>query len=136
MINSVVLGGNLTRDAEVKATRTGSAFVKFSVAVNKWRKDATGGSEVPMYFDCTMWGDRGPKIAPYLTRGKQVTVQGELEQQRYQAQDGTNKEKISIVVREIQWAKSDKPDAGQDRMVYRSEPQPQPAQAVQDDIPF
>ena len=72
-MNMLTVVGNLTRDAATRQAGE-STVTSFSIAENKKVK----GEKVTMYYDCSMWGDRGANIAQYLTIGGQVTVIGEL----------------------------------------------------------
>lgn len=72
-MNSITVIGNLTRDAAVRDAG-GSKVTGFSIAENK----KVRGEETTIFYDCSLWGDRGERIAQYLTKGGQVTVIGEL----------------------------------------------------------
>ena len=100
-INHVVLVGRLTRDAELKYTTTGQAVCKFSIAVNRRRKNGDQWEDEASYFDVVLWGRQGESLNQYLLKGKQVGVDGELRQDRWQ-QDGQNRSKIEIVAGNVQ----------------------------------
>lgn len=101
-INTVTISGNLTRDAELKSTKDGTHVLSFSVAVNDRVKNQQTGEweDRPNYVDCTLWGERGAKIAQYMTKGARVSVEGKL---RYHAweQDGAKRSKLDVNVREV-----------------------------------
>ena len=99
-INHVVLVGRLTRDAELKYTAGGQAVCKFSVAVNRRRKNGEQWEDEPNYFDVVLWGRQGEALNQYLLKGKSVGVDGELRQDRWQ-QDGQNRSKVEIVANNI-----------------------------------
>jgi single-strand DNA-binding protein len=100
-INRVVLVGRLTRDAELKYTATGQAVCKFSVAVNRRRKNGDQWEEEASYFDIVLWGRMGESLNQYLLKGKAVGIDGELRQDRWQ-QGGQNRSKVEIVASNIQ----------------------------------
>ena len=100
-INRVVLVGRLTRDAELKYTATGQAVCKFSVAVNRRRKNGDQWEDEANYFDVVLWGRQGESLNQYLVKGKAVGIDGELRQDRWQ-QDGQNRSKVEIVAGNIQ----------------------------------
>lgn len=103
-VNSVTLAGNLTRDPELRTTQSGSAVLSMGVAVNERRKDASGNwVDNPQFFDLSMFGNRAEKIAPYLTKGTKVTVQGRLHYSSWQAQDGSKRSKVDVIVDEIEF---------------------------------
>jgi len=100
-INHVVLVGRLTRDAELKSIASGQAVCKFSVAVNRSKKNGEQWEDEPNFFDVVLWGRRGEALHQYLNKGKLVAVDGELRQDRWQ-QDGQNRSKVEIVANNIQ----------------------------------
>jgi single-strand DNA-binding protein len=100
-INRVVLIGRLTRDAELKYTSGGQAVCKFSVAVNRRKKNGEQWEDEANYFDIVLWGRQGENINQYLVKGKTVGVDGELRQDRWQ-QDGQNRSKVEIVANNVQ----------------------------------
>jgi len=100
-LNHVVLIGRLTRDAEIKYTAGGQAVCKFSIAVNRRRKNGDQWEDEANFFDIVVWGRQGESLHPYLLKGKMVGVDGELRQDRWQ-QDGQNRSKVEIVAGYLQ----------------------------------
>lgn len=100
-VNHVVLIGRLTRDAELKFTSGGMAVCKFSVAVNRRAKNGDQWTEEAHFFDITLFGKAGEAINQYLVKGKQVAVDGELRQDRWE-KDGQNFSKVYVVANNIQ----------------------------------
>lgn len=78
MIFSTVTG-NVGKDAVVRTTG-GGAVCNFSVASNTKQR----GVESTIWFDCTIWGSRGEKVAPHITKGKRVCVAGEQTEREYE----------------------------------------------------
>lgn len=100
-LNHVVLIGRLTRDAELKYTANGQAVCKFSIAVNRRRKNGDQYVDEANFFDIVSWGRQGEALNQYLVKGKLVGVDGELRQDRWE-QDGQNRSKIEIVANNLQ----------------------------------
>ncbi len=100
-VNHVILIGRLTRDAELKYTAGGQAVCKFSLAVNRRRKNGDQWVEEANFFDVVLWGRSGEAINQYLLKGKQVAVEGELRQDRWE-QDGQNRSKVEIQANNVQ----------------------------------
>ena len=100
-INRVVLIGRLTRDAEQKSIASGQTVTKFSIAVNRRRKNGDQWEDEASFFDVVLWGRQGEILHQYLLKGKQVCVDGELRQDRWQ-QDGQNRSKVEIVASNVQ----------------------------------
>ena len=82
-INNVLIMGNVTRDPEVKTVGQGNGVKKarFSVAVGKRWKDKTTGEykEKTTFINCVAWGNTASVVEQYVTKGRQVIVQGELQ---------------------------------------------------------
>lgn len=100
-LNRVVLIGRLTRDAETKFTQNGQAVCKFSLAVNRKRKVGDQWEDEASFFDAVLWGRQAETLNQYLTKGKQIAIEGELRQDRWE-QDGQKRSKVEIVVNNIQ----------------------------------
>jgi len=99
--NIVVLVGRLTRDAELKYTNSGMAVCRFSIANNKRKKSGDGWTDVARFFDIVLWGKQGETLNQYLKKGKQVAIQGELEQDRWE-QDGKARSKVEVNAASVQ----------------------------------
>ena len=87
-VNKVTLIGHLGRDAETAYTASQTAVTKFSVATNRRWKDQQSGEwkEETNWTNVVLW--RGENLAPYLTKGKQVYVEGRLRNHSYEDKDG------------------------------------------------
>ncbi len=104
-INRVVLVGNLTRDPELRHTPSGTAVCGLRIAVNTRRKDGATGewTEKPNYFDVTVFGNQGESCNQYLTKGRPVAIDGRLDWQEWEAQDGTKRQKVEIIAESVQF---------------------------------
>lgn len=137
-INSVVLCGRVVRDAEVKYTNGGTAVAEISIAVNRYAgKDK---ADEVSFIDCTVWGKQAESLKQYLTKGRQVVVQGELKQDRWE-QDGQKRSKVTVNVNQLQLVggKDDRqePVRQSPQPTYKSEPVIEGPETFADDsIPF
>ena len=112
MIKMQVIG-NLGKDCLVN-TVNGKNAINFTVAHTEKYRDSQGNNqEKTTWVDCAYWSDK-TGIAPYLTKGKQVFVEGTPELRTYQKNDGTNGASLSLRVREVQLlgGKADGPSTG------------------------
>lgn len=100
-INSVTLVGRLTRDAELSYLQSGTAVAAMSVAVNRSRKDGEQWVSEVNYFDISYFGKPAETLKQYLTKGKQIAVQGSLKQDRWE-KDGQKFSKIRIMANSIE----------------------------------
>jgi len=93
--------GNLGKDCVVN-TVNGKNVMNFTVAHTEKFRDSQGNSqEKTTWVDCAYWTDK-TAVAQYLTKGKQVYVEGQPEAKAFQRNDGTPGSSLSLRVREIQ----------------------------------
>jgi single-strand DNA-binding protein len=87
-VNKVILIGHLGKDAETRFTPSGVSVTKFSVATNRrWKDQQTGDwKEETDWTNVVLW--KQENLANYLTRGKQVYVEGRLHTRSYEDKDG------------------------------------------------
>jgi len=100
-INRVIIVGRLTRNAELKYTNSGSAVSRFGIAVNQRRKKDDQWVDEAHFFDVVVWGKTAESLNQYLLKGKQVGVEGQLRQDRWE-QEGQSRSKVEIVATNIQ----------------------------------
>jgi len=79
-INTVILGGNLTRDPEVRYTPQGTAVAKLGLAVNQTyrTKDGENREEV-CFIDVDVWARQAETCGEYLKKGSSILVEGTLK---------------------------------------------------------
>jgi single-strand DNA-binding protein len=101
-IAHVTLVGNLTRDPELRQTPSGTSVCQLGVAVNSSYKDSSGQwVEKPNFFDVVVWGAQGENCARYLSKGRQIAVDGRLDQRSWEAQDGGKRSKVEIIAETV-----------------------------------
>jgi single-strand DNA-binding protein len=100
-VNKVILVGNLGRDAETKFTPSGASVTRFSVATTRNWKDQQSGEwkEETNWTNVTVW--RQENLANYLTKGKQVYVEGRLQTRSYEDKDGKKVYATDVVADEV-----------------------------------
>ena len=114
-INAVTIVGRLTRDPELKTLQSGSAVANLSLAVNKTftkgdlkkngvvKFQSNGNkTEKVSFFEVTIWGKLAEVITQYAKKGNQICVSGSLDQQSWDAPDGTKRTKVIIVGTSVQ----------------------------------
>lgn len=100
-LNVVALVGRLTRESELRYTNGGSAVCRFSIAVNRRKRSGDKWEDEVSYFDCALFGKSAESMNQYLEKGRQVSIIGELRQNRWE-QDGQSRSKIEIFVNSLQ----------------------------------
>jgi len=106
-INRVVITGNLTRAAELRMTKSNTAVLSLSVAVNDRRKNSQTGEweDHPNFVDCVLFGPRAEAVASYLTKGTKVAIEGKLRWSQWE-RDGEKRSKLEVAVDEIEFMSS------------------------------
>lgn len=94
---SLTFTGRLGRPAETRHTQSGDKATSFAVATDLgW-----GDKKKTLWIDCTIWGDRGEKLAPHLTKGQAVTIQGRPDLRTWD-KDGKHGAAITCTVQELE----------------------------------
>jgi len=141
-MNVFTFSGNLGGDAETRFLPDGKPVTTFSVASTA----GYGDRQKTTWIRCNAWGERYQKIAPYLTKGKRVTVSGEFTQREWQANDGTTKYSCEVRVNDVDLPPRSDGDAQRHAAPQQqAQPQQSPRQSAappadfgdfEDDIPF
>ena len=151
-LNRVTLIGRLTRDPELRHSRSGDAIASLRIAVNGRARDE-GGQWVdkPNFFDVSVFGRQAETVANYMAKGRRIGIDGRLQWREWEAQDGTKRQSVDVVANDIffldnrgdaegggGWSAQAAPASpGGDLPVDTSDlSSPAPAPAGDDDIPF
>ena len=105
-LNHVVLIGRLTQDIGSDERSfgyigNGLARANVSIAVNRAKKNGDQWIDEVSYFNITIWGKTAENLKPYLTKGKQICVEGHLKQDRCE-KDGQKQSRVTIVADSVQ----------------------------------
>jgi single-strand DNA-binding protein len=91
-VNKVIIVGNLGRDAEVRYTAGGAAVATLSLATTDvWNDKAGQRQERTEWHRVVLWGKQAETLAEYLTKGRQIYVEGRLQTRKWQDRDGHDK---------------------------------------------
>ena len=97
-VNKCIFIGNLTREVDVRFTKSGQAVASFSIACNETYKDKDGNKQESVEFvNITAWGKLGEICGEYLQKGKQVYIEGRLQTREWDDKDGNKKQTTEIV---------------------------------------
>jgi single-strand DNA-binding protein len=105
--------GRLTKDPELTYTQSGAAVCRFSIAVNRTSgsgKSGTEGSDSDgaSFFNVVTWNKTAEICKEYLSKGRQVGIDGRLQQRRWNADDGGKRSVVEIVANNVQFFGSGK----------------------------
>ena len=102
--NKITIVGYLGRDPELKTTPQGTAVCKFSVATTERRKSATGEpEELTTWFRVTVWGRQAELASEYLSKGRQVYVEGRLRLEEYIDREGNTRFSPEVNATDLQF---------------------------------
>ncbi len=100
--NRVQLIGNLGQDPEIVTLESGSKLAKFSLATSDYYKNAKGEKvEDTQWHNIVAWGKTAEIVESYLTKGKQVAVEGKLIHRTYETKEGEKKYFTEIKCNEL-----------------------------------
>ncbi len=112
-VNKVIIVGNLGRDVEVRHTPGGATVAKFSVATNEVWKDKNGQrQEHTEWHNIVAWGKLAEFCGSYLSKGRQVYVEGTLRTRTYDDEKGNRRYFTEVRAQTIQLL-GPKPGAGE-----------------------
>lgn len=142
--NKIVIVGYLGRDPEIRYTPTGMAVCNFSIATTERRKDKTGEmQDQTTWFRVTVWGKQAEVANQYLSKGRQVYVEGRLRQEEYTDRDGARRTALEVNATDVQFLGPRGDEAGGGPAPRQSGGQsssgpdvPEPDGARDEDIPF
>lgn len=112
-LNKVMLIGRLTRDPEVRTFSNGGKVAKFGFAVNNRKKNQQSGQweDEPVFLDVEAFnrgefGRQADLVEQYLAKGRQVFIEGHLRLDSWTAQDGQKRNRLLVVVDNLQFLDS------------------------------
>lgn len=106
-INRVLLGGNLTRDPQVRFLANEQAVANFGLAINRRFKGSDGQMKDEVTFvDVEAWGRTAELVGQYLTKGRACFVEGRLKLDSWDDKDGQKRQKLKVVADSVQFLDS------------------------------
>ena len=100
--NNVQLIGNLGNDPEIITLDSGKKLAKFSLATNEYYKDADGQKQTKTdWHNLVAWNKTAEIIENYVTKGKEIAVEGKLTSRSYETKEGEKRYITEVVVNEV-----------------------------------
>lgn len=119
------LSGRVGQDAQTRTTQSGQKVTQFSVPFDT----GFGDRKTTTWVRCSYWGDRGEKVAQYLTKGALVFVSGEPSLSTYEGKEGPRTSlELNVQSLKLLGGKRDEPVADRAKATSRDIPE--------DDLPF
>ena len=145
-VNKVILVGNLGRDAELRYTPSGAAVATINMATTEiWNDKGGQRQEKTEWHRVVLWGKSAESLAEYLTKGKQIYVEGRLQTRQWDDKDGNKRYTTEIRGDRIVLlgggggggGRTPSMDRGGDSMGQGHAPAPESSEPLtDDDIPF
>jgi single-strand DNA-binding protein len=150
-VNKVILIGRLGKDPEVKYTPSGAPVAKFTLATDEVFKDRSGEQQKRTeWHNIVAWSKLAEICGQYLTKGKQVYIEGSIRSRQWEDQAGNKRTAYEIIARTMQMlgsrAESDRAMAGAaqasaERTAVEKPPAPAPEppaepEITDEDVPF
>ena len=139
-LNKVFLMGRLTRDPELRYTKTGTAVCKFGMAINANFTGQDGQKkEKSTFVDVTVWQRRGEVVAEYFKKGSPIFIEGRLELDQWETENKEKRSRLYVVAENFEFLERGSKSA------TAQEDAPAPAEGggdadlpapKEDDIPF
>jgi single-strand DNA-binding protein len=148
-VNKVILIGRLGRDPDLKYTPSGAPVANFSLATDESFKDRNGEQQSRTeWHRIVAWGKLAEICGEYLTKGKQVYVEGSIRSREYEDKSGNKRTVYEIVARQMTMlgSRADSERAAADRPAAERTPgerapsappeAPPEPEITDEDIPF
>jgi single-strand DNA-binding protein len=145
VVNKAIIVGNLGRDPEVRFTPDGRAVARFSVATTeRWTDQQGQRQERTEWHNVVVWGKQAEACGQYLSKGRQVFVEGSIRSRSYDDKTGNKRYITEIIARDVRFLGSSGAGAGggagrvsdQGFAAPPGEDAPAGTSDVEDDIPF
>jgi single-strand DNA-binding protein len=106
MVNKVILIGNLGKDPEVRYTQGGQAVANLRIATSRSWTDKQSGQrkEETEWHDVEVWGKQAEQCGEYLSKGRQVFVEGRIKTDKWQdKQTGQERSRVKVVADSVRF---------------------------------
>ena len=98
-MNKVQLIGRLTKDPELRYTKSNIAVANYSIAVN----DGYGEKQQTQYINISTWGKSGEFVSKYFKKGQAIAIVGRLNNNNYEDKNGNKRYSIEVVTEDIEF---------------------------------
>lgn len=106
MINTVILMGRLTADPDSGNIQSGTAYCRFTVAVDRKFVDKTTGERQADFISCVAWGKTAEFVSKYFSKEKMIIVEGSLRNNNYTDKNGVKHYSYDVVADSVSFGES------------------------------
>jgi single-strand DNA-binding protein len=104
VVNKAIILGNLGKDPELRFTPSGRAVARFPVATSeRWTDQNNQRQEHTEWHNVVVWGKQAENCSQYLSKGRQVFVEGSIRTRNYNDKDGNKRYVTEIIARNVQF---------------------------------
>ena len=100
-MNKVVLTGRITKDPEIRYTQTGMPNLRFSLAVDRQTRDASGYRTAD-FISCVAFSQQADFISRFVKKGNMLAIEGRIQTGQFQGQDGQTRYTTDVVIERIE----------------------------------
>lgn len=126
-MNLVIMKGRMTADATIRTANSGTTVASFSLAIDRRFKDKVTGGKITDFIRMTAFGKTAEFIQKYTGRGKEILIEGEMQQNDFVDKNGAEQHTYQVVVNQVHFCGS-KNDSAQSGTEHPDSTQPAPAQ--------
>ena len=119
-MNKAILGGKLTRDPELRSTRSGISVASFCIAVDDGK--AEDGSRKAQFIDCVAWRGTADFVSKYFGKGDGIMCSGKITKRKYEDANGNTKYITEVIVESVEF--------GAGKSENRRDERPQPRKSA------
>jgi single-strand DNA-binding protein len=102
-MNRVLLTGRLTKEIKVENAENGTAYTRFSIAVDKWSKEK---EKKTIFVDCVAFGHSANFLGKYAVKGNKIIVDGELDNKIKEYDDGRKVTYWTVIANSVELAEA------------------------------
>ena len=106
MINTVILMGRLTADPDSGQTQSGTAYCRFTVAVDRNFADKTTGERQADFISCVAWRQTAEFINKYFSKGRMIIIKGSLQNNNYTDKNGVKHYSYDVVADNVSFGET------------------------------
>lgn len=99
MLNHITIQGRLTADPELKTIADGTSYCRFTIAVDRPRKNENG-EKIADFFNCIVWRKTAEIVSNWFSKGDWITIVGSLRNQIWM-KDDEKRTSTQILVKEV-----------------------------------
>ncbi len=101
-MNKVILIGRLVADPELRYTPSGAAVCNFRIAVDRPFNSQSGEREAD-FIDIVVWNKSAENVAKYMSKGRQIAVEGRLQIRSYDGKDGQRRWVTEVIANNVEF---------------------------------